>query len=173
MRASILPLLSVELLLTTATQRQQTLLSLYQGILAGICLTPKGLQALPQQGFPSRAACHVQLLAAKTSVEPMTPANRRESLQRQPSASAFCHKLLFHSWFFSSEGQNLSPWCWPLCYAAESSKYLSPEPAVPLLNQFQRTGAAEIGSPLLNGSSALPLTLLLGTDGMGVGFKKV
>lgn len=102
----------------------------------------------------------------------MTPANRREPLQRHPSASAFCHKWLLHSWFFRSEGQDLSPWCRPLCSAAENSKYLPPEPAVPLLKQFQCTGTAEIGRHLLNGSSALPLTLLLNTDGMGVEFKK-
>lgn len=104
--------------------------------------------------------------------EPIIPSNKQESLQH-PSTSAFCHKLLFHLWFFSSDGQNLSPWCWPLCSAAESSKYLSPEPAIPLLNQFQCTRTAEIGSHLLNGNSSLPLTLLLNTDDMGVGFKKV
>lgn len=52
-------------------------------------------------------------------------------------------------------------------------KILSPEPAIPLLNQFQCTRTAEIGSYLLNGNSSLPLTLLLNTDDMGVGFKKV
>lgn len=104
--------------------------------------------------------------------EPIIPSNKQESLQH-PSNSAFCHKLLFHLWFFSSDGQNLSPWCWPLCSAAESSKYLSPEPAIPFLNQFQCTRTAEIGSHLLNGNSSLPLTLLLNTDDTGVGFKKV
>lgn len=72
--------------------------------------------------------------------------------------------------FFPSEGQDINPQCQPLCSAVENSKDFSPEPAVHLLNGFRCTGTMEIGSGLLNGSSAL--SLLLNADSMGVGLKK-
>lgn len=158
-----LSLLSGELLLATAAQRQQTLLVHTEALRQ--CFVTERHISTTWQGFTQRAACLVRWLAAKTKLPPV---NRWEPLQRHPNTSACCRKRLFHSQFFLSEGQDLNPWCWPLCSAAENSKYLSPELVVLLLNRFQCTGSTEIGSQLLNGSSAPSLTLLLNADSMGI-----